>query len=84
MEHDGQDARYYYFLGLAQLMQGDRDAYEDFDQGARLEQQNRPPRAAVSAALERVQGRASRAAQRCPRPAAVMENQRAADFTSAG
>jgi tetratricopeptide (TPR) repeat protein len=56
VEQDGQDARYYYYLGLAQLMLGDRDAFEDFEQGARLEHQNRPPRAAVSAALERVQG----------------------------
>ena len=56
VEQDGQDARYYYYLGLAQLMLGDRDAFEDFEQGARLESQNRPPRAAVSAALERVQG----------------------------
>ena len=37
-------------------MQGDRDAFEDFEQGARLERQNRPSRAAASAALERVQG----------------------------
>ena len=58
VEDDGQDARYYYFLGLARLMQGDRDAAEDFEQGARLERQGRPARAAVSAALERVQGAA--------------------------
>ena len=56
VEQDGQDARYYYYLGLSQLMQGDRDAFEDFAQGARLEQQDRPSCAAVSAALERVQG----------------------------
>ncbi len=57
VEHDGQDARYHYYLGLSRLLQGDRsDAMEDFNQGARLEQQSRPPRAAVSAALERVQG----------------------------
>ena len=37
-------------------MQGDRDAAEAFDQGARLEHDNRPPPAAVSAALERIQG----------------------------
>jgi hypothetical protein len=58
VEQDSLDARYYYYLGLAQLMLGDRDALEDFERGARLEQQNRPPRAAVSAALERVQGMA--------------------------
>ena len=56
VEHDGQDARYYYYLGLSRLLQGDRDAYEDFEQGARLERKDRPARAAVSAALERVQG----------------------------
>ena len=56
VEHDGQDARYYYYLGLSRLLQGDRNAFEDFEQGARLERQNRPARAAVSAALERVQG----------------------------
>ena len=56
VEHDGQDARYYYYLGLTRLLQGDRNAFEDFEQGARLERQNRPARAAVSAALERVQG----------------------------
>ncbi|HVS37007.1 MAG TPA: hypothetical protein VMS17_15710, partial [Gemmataceae bacterium] len=58
VEHDGQDARYYYYLGLSRLMQGDREAFEDFVQGAKLERQNHPSRAAVSAALERVQGEA--------------------------
>jgi hypothetical protein len=53
---DGQDARYYYFLGLARLYQGKRDALEDFEQGARLEQQGLPPGDAVNSALERVQG----------------------------
>ena len=33
VEHDGQDARYYYYLGLSRLMQGDRDAFEDFEKG---------------------------------------------------
>jgi hypothetical protein len=60
VEQDGQDARYFYFLGLARWQQGKRSAYEDFEQGALLEQKNRPSRAAVSAALERVQGRARR------------------------
>ncbi len=41
---------------LARLAQGKREAYEDFDQGARLERQGRPDSAAVAAALERVQG----------------------------
>ena len=51
-----QDARYHYFLGLSRLAQDKREAYEDFDQAARLERLGRPGRPAVSAALERVQG----------------------------
>jgi hypothetical protein len=57
---DNQDARFYYFLGLARLAQGKPGADMDFEQGIRLEQQNRPGLAAVSAALERVQGQARR------------------------
>jgi hypothetical protein len=53
---NGGDARYYYFLGLSRLMQGNREAYEDFNRGALLEKDNRPGRAIVSQALERVQG----------------------------
>jgi tetratricopeptide (TPR) repeat protein len=56
VENDKADARYYYFLGLSRLAQDNRDAYEDFEQAARLEQRGKPGRAAVSAALERVQG----------------------------
>jgi hypothetical protein len=56
VENDNSDARYFYFLGLSRLAQGNRDGYEDLDQGARLERQGRPDRAAVSAALERIQG----------------------------
>jgi tetratricopeptide (TPR) repeat protein len=53
---DGLDARYHYFLGLARLAQNKQEALEDFAQGAKLEAQERPSRAAVSAALERIQG----------------------------
>jgi tetratricopeptide (TPR) repeat protein len=53
---NGWDARYYYFLGLSRLMQGNREAYEDFNRGALLEKENMPGRAQVSQALERVQG----------------------------
>jgi hypothetical protein len=60
VEQDGGDARYFYFLGLARLAQGKREAYQDFDQGASLERSGHPSRAAVSAALERVQGRMRR------------------------
>jgi hypothetical protein len=57
VENDGQDARYYYFLGLARLAQNKRrEAYRDFEEGAMLEQLNRPSPAAVSEALERIQG----------------------------
>ncbi len=57
VENDGQDARYYYFLGLARLAQNKRRvAYRDFEEGAMLEQLNRPSPAAVSEALERIQG----------------------------
>jgi tetratricopeptide (TPR) repeat protein len=56
VENDNSDARYYYYLGLSRLAQGKRDAYEDFDQAARLERLGRPDRATVSSALERVQG----------------------------
>ncbi len=57
IENDSTDARYFYYLGLSRLAQGKRGAVEDFDQGARLEQQGRPDRTAVSQALERIQGR---------------------------
>jgi tetratricopeptide (TPR) repeat protein len=58
VRYNDQDARYQYFLGLARLpQQGKRDlALEDFRLAARLEIQNRPSRAAVSVALERIQG----------------------------
>jgi hypothetical protein len=55
-EYDNQDARYFYFLGLSKLMQGNADASEDFEQGARLEKQNKPASPTVSISLERVQG----------------------------
>jgi hypothetical protein len=60
IENDSQDARFFYYLGLSRLLQGKRGAAEDFDQGARLEARGRPAPAAVSAALERVQGPARR------------------------
>jgi hypothetical protein len=56
VQNDNSDARYFYFLGLSRLAQGKREAYEDFDEAARLERLGRPDRAAVSAALERIQG----------------------------
>jgi tetratricopeptide (TPR) repeat protein len=56
VQNDNADARYFYFLGMSRLALGQRDAYEDLDQGARLEWLGKPSRAAVSTALERVQG----------------------------
>jgi hypothetical protein len=50
------DARYFYFMGLTKLAQSKRDAFEDFEQAARLERRGLPTREAVSAALERIQG----------------------------
>lgn len=56
----GHDARYMYYMGLAQLAQRTklkRDAaYYSFEQGARLEAKNQPPTLDVNAGLERVQG----------------------------
>jgi hypothetical protein len=75
VENDSADARYYYFLGLARLAQGKQEAYDDFEQGARLEELNRPYRAAISAALERVQGRLRRVLNEV-RAAPVVEKSR--------
>jgi tetratricopeptide (TPR) repeat protein len=61
IDNDSQDARYFYFLALSRLMQGKRiDAAEDLDRGALLERVGRPTPAAVSEALERVQGEVRR------------------------
>ena len=55
-----QDARYQYYLGLAQYAQQSKAkreaAFYSFEQGARLEADNRPPVAEINASLERVQG----------------------------
>jgi len=57
----GRDARYFYFLGLAQLGQGKRDeAQATFRQGGRLERDHRPSSRVVSNALERIQGQLRR------------------------
>jgi hypothetical protein len=61
---DGRDARYHYYLGLALLSQQKRSAAQkEFERGAELERQGRPSRAAVSAALERVQGNVRQAVE---------------------
>ncbi len=57
VDGDDENARYYYFLGLAQLGQGKKkDAVQNFTDGAALERRGLPSRTAVNASLERVQG----------------------------
>jgi tetratricopeptide (TPR) repeat protein len=57
VRYNDQDARYWYYLGLARLLQGKQaEAGEDFRSGSLLERQNKPTPAAVSFSLERVQG----------------------------
>jgi tetratricopeptide (TPR) repeat protein len=57
-----EDARHWYFLGLALLQQGRTDlAHGSFREGGRREQQNRPHSADINLSLERVQGPARQA-----------------------
>ncbi len=60
IDYFSQDARYYYYLGLAQLAQRTtlkRDqAYYSFEKGAQLEAMGRPGIAEINFSLERVQG----------------------------
>jgi hypothetical protein len=55
-----QDARYAYWMGLSQLAQKTQSkreqAYFSFEQGARLEAQERPSISEINASLERIQG----------------------------
>ncbi len=56
-KEDPNDARYFYFLGLARFAKGSTaPADEAFKKGAELETRSLPPSSAVSASLERVQG----------------------------
>ena len=56
------DARYWYFLGLSQYLQGNATAAEpSFKKGAELESRYQPSVRAITAALERVQGPARQA-----------------------
>jgi hypothetical protein len=51
------DARYWYFLGLAQFQQGkNADAEASFKKGAELEKKNLPGRAVINEELQRIQG----------------------------
>ncbi len=56
----GHDARYQYYLGLAQYAQKSkvkRDAaFVSFEEGAKLEANNRPSVSEINASLERIQG----------------------------
>jgi tetratricopeptide (TPR) repeat protein len=60
IDYYGQDARYLYFLGLAQLAQKTtlkRDqAYYSFEKGAQLEAQRRPSITEINTSIERIQG----------------------------
>jgi hypothetical protein len=60
LDYFGQDARYAYFLGLAQLAQKGKlkrdQAYFSFERGALLEAQNRPGIGEINMSLERIQG----------------------------
>jgi tetratricopeptide (TPR) repeat protein len=57
VEADNQDARYFYYLGLTRMALCKRDdATADYQQGAVLEGQGKPGRAAVSESLEGIQG----------------------------
>ena len=56
VDGDAEDARYFYFLGLAQLAQGkNKEARQSFADGAALERRSMPSRVAVNASLERIQ-----------------------------
>lgn len=60
IRHSGaydQDARYFYYYGLAQFQQGNaKEAADAFRRAVLLEQQNKPASAAVNKTLERIQG----------------------------
>lgn len=51
---DPNDARYWYFLGLARYAQGNPDAAEAYKRGAECESRNQPNARDINAALERV------------------------------
>jgi TolA-binding protein len=57
VKRDEEDARYQYFLGLAQQAQGKREpAAQSFQRGAKLEQGHQPSPVFVALALERARG----------------------------
>lgn len=57
LENYDQDARTFYFLGLARLAQGKTDlAYASFESGAQLERGGKPGKGVINTALERIQG----------------------------
>jgi hypothetical protein len=60
LDYYGQDARYLYYLGLAQFGQKTKlkrdQAFHSFDKGAQLEAQSRPSVTEINISLERVQG----------------------------
>jgi hypothetical protein len=65
LRNDNRDARYHYYLGLTRLsLRKQSAAQQDFERGAELERQGRPSRAAVNAALERIQGSTRQSVER--------------------
>jgi tetratricopeptide (TPR) repeat protein len=57
VRNNNQDARYYYFLGLARLQQGKIEAaQDDFRQAAALERQGLPDSQTLNGYFERIQG----------------------------
>ncbi len=57
VRNNNQDARYYYFLGLARLQQGKIEAaQDDFRQASALERQGLPDSQTLNACFERIQG----------------------------
>ena len=60
IDKHGNDARYWYYLGLAKQRQG-RDAGADFKQGASLEAKGLPSSEFINTDLLRIQGPAREA-----------------------
>jgi tetratricopeptide (TPR) repeat protein len=57
IQADAKDARYHYYLGLARWSLGKREAAAgDFQEGSRLERENKPSQVFIQLALERIEG----------------------------
>ena len=61
VDNDQQDARYYYYLGLARWSLGKKEAAaDDFRAGAKLEKENKPSQIFIQLALDRAEDEALR------------------------